>query len=44
MTAMCGVQLKDRRKTKDLKLKLGLGVAIDQLALANSEHWGMIMG
>ena len=36
--AMCGVQLKDRNRAKDLMLMLGLDETIDQLTLANSEH------
>ena len=35
--AMCGVQLKDRKRSKDLML--GLNETIDQLAIANSVHW-----
>ena len=35
--AMCGVQLKDRKKSKDLML--GLNESIDQLAMASSVHW-----
>ena len=33
--AMCGVQLKNRKCTKDLMLMLGLNETIDQLATAN---------
>ena len=36
---MCGVQLKNRKRTKDLMLMLGLIETIDQLAMANSVHW-----
>ena len=36
---MCGVQLKYRKRSKDLILVLGLHEAIDQLAMANSIHW-----
>ena len=36
---MCGVQLKDRKRAKDLMLRLGLNKTIDQLAMANSVHW-----
>ena len=32
--AMCGVQLKDRKRSTNLMLMLGLSVAIDQLAMA----------
>ena len=34
--AMCGVQLKDRKRSTDLMLMLGLNKTIDQLAIANS--------
>ena len=34
---MCGVQLKDRKRSKDLML--GLNETIDQLAMANSVRW-----
>ena len=37
--AMCGVQLKDRKKSMDLMHMLGLNETIDQLAMANSVHW-----
>ena len=37
--AMCGVQLKNRKISKDLMLMLGLNESIDQLAMANSVHW-----
>ena len=36
--AMCGVQLKDRKRSKDLMFMLGLYETIDQLAMANSVH------
>ena len=35
MRALSGVQLKDRRKTKDLMLMLGLNETIHQLVMAN---------
>ena len=35
MRAMCGVQLKVRKRSEDLILN----EAIDQLAMANSVHW-----
>ena len=35
--AMCGVQLKDRKR--DWMYMLGLNKTIDQLAIANSFHW-----
>ena len=34
---MCGVQLKDRRRTTDLMLMLS--ETIDRLAKVNSVHW-----
>ena len=34
--AMCGVQLKDRKRSMDLMFMLGLNKTIDQLAMANS--------
>ena len=37
--AMCGVQLKDRKISKDLMFMLGLTETIDQLAMANNVHW-----
>ena len=50
MRAMCGVQLKDRKRSTDLMLMLGLSETIDQLTMANSVHWyghvlrrGMVM-
>ena len=36
VTAMCGVQLKDRKRAKDLVMMLGWNEIIDQLAMANS--------
>ena len=33
---MCGVQFKDRKRSQDLVLILGLRETIDQLAMANS--------
>ena len=39
MRAICGVQLKDRNRSKDLMLMLDLNETIDQLAMANSVHW-----
>ena len=36
--AFCWVQLKDRRRSTDLMLMLGLNETIDQLAMANSVH------
>ena len=37
--AMCRVQFKDRKISKDLMLMLGLHEATDQLAMANRVHW-----
>ena len=39
MRAMCGAQLKDRKRCDDLMFMLGLNETIDQLAMANSVHW-----
>ena len=39
MRAMCGVQLKDSKRSTDLMLMLGLNETIDQLAMANSVRW-----
>ena len=36
MRAICGVQLKDRKRSKDLMLMLGLNEAMDQLGMVNS--------
>ena len=35
---ICGVQLKDRKRSMDLIFTLGLKETIDQLAMANSVH------
>ena len=37
--AMCGAQLKDRRRSMDLIFMLGLNETVDQLAMANSVRW-----
>ena len=37
--AMCGVQLKDRKRSSDLIFMLGLSETIDQLAMVNSIRW-----
>ena len=37
--AMCGVQLKDRKRSTDLMFMLGLNETIDQFAMANSFCW-----
>ena len=39
MREMCGVLLKDRKRSTDLMFMLGFNEAIDQLAMANSVHW-----
>ena len=36
---MCGVQLKDRKRSTYLMFILGLREAMDQLAMASSVHW-----
>ena len=37
--AMCGVQLKDRKRCTDLMFMLGLNETIDKLTMANSVCW-----
>ena len=37
--AMCGVQLTDRKRSKDLMFILSLKETMDQLAMANSVRW-----
>ena len=37
--AMYGVQLKDRKRSTDLMLKLGLNEAKDQMAMEDSVRW-----
>ena len=37
--AMCGAQLKERKRPTDLMFMLGLNEIIDQLAMANSVCW-----
>ena len=37
--AMCGVQLKDRKRSTDSMFMLGLKETIGQLAIANSVCW-----
>ena len=39
MRAMCGVQLKDRKRSMDLTFMLGLNETICQLAMVNSVCW-----
>ena len=36
---MCGVQLKDGKRSNNLMLMFGLIETIDQTAMANSVHW-----
>ena len=36
--AMCGVQLKDKKRSANLMFILGFSETIDQLAVANSVH------
>ena len=36
---MCGVQLKDKERSMDLMLMLGLNETVDQLSMANSVRW-----
>ena len=36
---VCGVQVKDRKRSMNLMLILGFNVALDQLAMANCVHW-----
>ena len=37
--AMYAVQLKYRKRVEDLKQMITLNETMDQLAMANSEHW-----
>ena len=37
--AMCGVQLKDIKRSTDLMFMLGFNETMDQLIMANSVHW-----
>ena len=39
MRAICGIQLKYRKRTTDLMLMLGLIATMDHLAMASSVHW-----
>ena len=39
MRAMCRVQLKDRKRSKDFMLMLGLNETRDHLAMTNSGRW-----
>ena len=38
--ALCGVQIKDRKRPTDLMLMLGLSEAMDHLEMANSVRRG----
>ena len=38
-SAMCGVQLKNKKGSTDLMFMLGLNECIDQLAMTNSARW-----
>ena len=43
--AMCGVKLKDRKKTEELMSMLDLEETVDQLAKVNGVRWsGMYCG
>ena len=37
--AMCGIQLKDRKRSMDLMFMLCLKETMDQLAMTNSVRW-----
>ena len=37
--AMCGVQLKDRKRSAYLMFMFGLSKTVDQLAMENSARW-----
>ena len=39
MREMCGVQLKDRKRSTDLMFMLDLSETIDRLAMANHVCW-----
>ena len=39
VTAMCRVQLKDRKRYTGLMLMLGLNETIDHLAMVSHVHW-----
>ena len=36
---ICGMQLKDRKRSTYLMFKLSLNETMDQLVMANSVHW-----
>ena len=37
--AMCGIHLKDRKRSTDMMFMLGMSKSIDELAIANSVRW-----
>ena len=37
MIAVCGVKVKDRKRSMDFKLMFGLNETIDQLVMANND-------
>ena len=37
--AMCGIHVKDRKRSTDLMFMLGVNKTLDQLAMANSVCW-----
>ena len=39
MRAICGVQLKDRKRAKSLILMFGMNETMDQQAMENSVRW-----
>ena len=39
MREMCGVQLKDRKRSMDFMIMLGLNEASNPLVESNSVHW-----
>ena len=39
VSAMCGVQLKDRKTSMGLMFMLALNKTVDQLAMTDSVHW-----
>ena len=36
---VCGVKLRDRRRSRDLMLMLGLNETVEHLVMASSVHW-----
>ena len=39
MKAMCGLQLKDIKRSTELMFMLGLTQAVDPMAISNSVRW-----